>query len=114
LVRGRGLDAGAGSDGTAMALTLAGGVVNQSTLVSELNRVPGISNLEFGATESDGDTAATMSGYIGERIYLSYGVGLYEPISVLTARLYLRSRLWFEVVSTLENSVDIYYSFDIN
>jgi autotransporter translocation and assembly factor TamB len=113
LVRGRGLDAGAGADGTAMALSVAGGVVNRSTIVSELNRIPGVSNVEFGAEGSEDDTAATVSGYVGGRIYLSYGFGLYEPINVMTARLYLRPRLWLEVVSRLENSVDLYYSFDI-
>ena len=114
LVRGRGLDAGAGADGTAVALSLASGAVNRSTLVSELNRIPGVSNIEFGASGAEGDTAATVSGYIGGRIYLSYGLGLYEPINVLTTRLYLRPRLWLEVVSSLENSVDLYYSFDID
>jgi translocation and assembly module TamB len=118
LVRGRGLDTGAGSDGTAMALSLASGVVNRSALVSELNRLPGINNIAFGADSTadstTDDTAATLSGYIGERIYLSYGIGLYEPINVLTARLYLRPRLWLEVVSRLENSIDLYYSFDID
>ena len=113
LVRGRGLDSGAGIDGTAAALSLASGVVNRSELVTELNRIPGLSGIEFGAQGSEDDTAATVSGYLGERIYLSYGIGLYEPVNVLTTRLYLRSRFWLEVVSSLENSVDLYYSFDI-
>jgi autotransporter translocation and assembly factor TamB len=114
LVRGRGMDAGAGADGTAVALSVASGVVNRSTLVSELNRIPGVSNVAFGAEGSEDDTAATVSGYVGERLYLSYGFGLYQPINVLTARLYLGTRLWLEVVSSLENSVDLYYSFDID
>ena len=114
LVRGRGMDSGAAADGTAVAISVAGGVVNRSTLVSELNRIPGVSNIEFGATGTEADTAATVGGYIGKRLYLSYGFGLYEPINVLTARLYLGTRLWLEVVSQLENSVDLYYSFDID
>ncbi len=115
LVRGRGLDSGAGADGVAMALSLGTGLVNQSALVTELNRIPGISNIAFGAEGSnESDTAATVGGYIGERLYLSYGMGIYEPINVLTARLYLYTRLWLEVVSRLENSVDLYYSFDID
>lgn len=114
LVRGRGLDAGAGADGVAMALSVGTGLVNQTALVTELNRIPGISGLEFGAQGStEEDTAATIGGYIGNRLYLSYGLGIYEPINVLTARLYLQTRLWLEVVSRLENSVDLYYSFDI-
>ena len=114
LVRGRGLDSSAGEDGTALALSVAGGVINRSTLVSELNRIPGINNVSFGADGSNDDTAATVSGFIGDRIYLSYGIGIYEPINVLVARLYLRTRLWLEVVSRLENSVDLYYAFDID
>tara|TARA_R110001592_G_scaffold337300_1_gene623788 strand:+ start:414162 stop:417851 length:3690 start_codon:yes stop_codon:yes gene_type:complete len=114
LVRGRGLDSGAGADGVAMALSVGTGLVNQTALVTELNRIPGISGLEFGAEGStEEDTAATIGGYIGNRLYLSYGMGVYEPVNVLTARLYLQTRLWLEVVSRLENSVDLYYSFDI-
>ena len=114
LVRGRAPDSGAGNDGVAMALTMGTGLVNQTALVEELNRIPGISQLEFGAEGStEEDTAATVGGYIGERLYLSYGLGVYEPINVLTARLYLKARLWLEVVSRLENSVDLYYAFDI-
>jgi translocation and assembly module TamB len=114
LVRGRGLDSGAGADGTALALSMGADVVNRSGIVTELNRLPLLSNVAFGASGEQDDTAATVSGYIGNRIYLSYGIGLYEPINVLTARLYLQSRLWLEVVSRLENSIDLYYSFDID
>jgi translocation and assembly module TamB len=113
LLRGRGMDVGAGSDGAALALSLASGVVNRSSLVSELNSIPGVNNIAFGAQGTENDTAATLSGYIGERIYLSYGIGFYEPINVLTARFYFRSRIWLEIVSSLENSIDLYYSFDI-
>jgi autotransporter translocation and assembly factor TamB len=114
LVRDRGLDSGSGADGTALALAIGADFVNESGIVSELNRMPGISNIAFGTSGSEDDTAATVSGYVGDRLYLSYGLGLYEPINVLTARLYFNTRLWLEVVSQLENSVDLYYSFDIN
>lgn len=114
LVRGRGLDSGAGADGTALALAMGADVVNRSGMVSSINRIPGISDVAFGSSGSEDDTTATVSGYLGERIYLSYGIGLYEPVNELTARFYLQTRLWLEVVSRLENSVDIYYSFDLD
>ncbi len=114
LVRGRGLDSGADADGTALALSVGADVVNRSGIVAELNRLPLLSDVSFGASGGEDDTAATVSGYIGNRLYLAYGRGLYEPINELTARLYLQSRLWLEVVSRLENSVDLYYSFDID
>lgn len=114
LVRGRGLDSGAGADGTALALSMGTSLVNQTGVLSNLERVPGLRNIQLGAEGSADETAATVSGYIGERIFISYGIGIYEPINVLVARLYLQTRLWLEVVSRLENSVDLYYSFDID
>ena len=114
LIRGRGLDSGADADGTALALSMGASVVNRSGIVRELNRLPLINDVSFGASGGEDDTAATVSGYIGNRLYLSYGRGLYEPINELTARLYLQSRLWLEVVSRLENSADLYYSFDLD
>ena len=114
LIWGRSLDSGTNTDGAVLALSLASTVVNSSGLVQTINRVPGISRVSFGAEGSESDAAATVSGYVGERLYLSYGFGLYEPVNVLTARLFLQTRLWLEVVSRLENSLDLYYSFDID
>ena len=114
LLRGRGLDVGAGADGAAMALSLGTTALNQSGVVRQLNRVPGLRNIEFGTQDLGDDTAATIGGYFGDRIYLAYGVGVYDPVNVVTARLYLQTRLWLEIVSRLESSIDLYYSFDID
>ncbi|WP_439107424.1 translocation/assembly module TamB domain-containing protein [Congregibacter sp.] len=114
LLRGRGPDAGASVDGTAMALSLGASAINQSGALESLNSIPGLSGVALGAEGSDKDMAATISAYVGERLYLSYGVGIYEPVNALTARLYLRSRLWLEVVSRLESSFDLYYRFDVD
>lgn len=113
LVRGRGLDAGVAADGTAMAVSMGSTLLNQSGVFGALDRLPGINSVGLSAEGSEEDTTATIGGYLGQRIYLSYGVGLYEPINVLTARFYVKTRLWLEVVSSLENSLDLYYSFDI-
>ncbi|MEM9397649.1 MAG: translocation/assembly module TamB domain-containing protein, partial [Pseudomonadota bacterium] len=113
LLRGRGPDVGAGADGTAMALSLGATALNQLGALGALNAIPGLSQVQLSAEGQQGDTQATISGYVGERLYLSYGVGIYEPVNALTARLYLQSRLWLEVVSRLESSLDLYYRFDI-
>ncbi len=113
LIWGRSTQSGNTGDGAVVALSLASSVANRSSLVESINQVPGLSEVSFGAEGSEEDAAATVSGFIGERIYLSYGFGIYEPINVLTARLFLQARLWLEVVSRLENSLDLYYSFDI-
>jgi autotransporter translocation and assembly factor TamB len=112
LLRGRPPDVGVSADGTAMALSLGASAVNQSGVLSSLNAIPGLSGVSIGAEGRDEEMAATISAYVGNRLYLSYGVGIYEPINALTARLYLRSRLWLEVLSRLESSLDLFYRFD--
>lgn len=114
LARGRGLDSGGGSSTAAASMLIGFGVTNSVGIIDQLEKVPLISNIAVD-TEGEGDTTqATISGYIGNRVYLKYGIGVYEPINELTVRLYLLNRLWLEVVSGIEQSSDIYYSFDID
>jgi translocation and assembly module TamB len=114
LVRGRGLDSGGGSSTAAASMLIGFGVTNSVGLFDQLEKIPLISNIAVD-TEGEGDTTqATISGYVGNRVYLKYGIGVYEPINELTVRLYLLNRLWLEIVSGIEQSSDIYYSFDID
>ncbi|MBU2894580.1 translocation/assembly module TamB domain-containing protein [Colwellia sp. D2M02] len=115
LVRGRSLDSGGNSSNSEAAtnMLIGLGVSSSESLFKVIEEIPLISDVSVD-TESDGDTTqATISGYIGNRIYLKYGRGIDKPINELTVRMYLLNRLWLEVVSGLEHSTDIYYSFDI-
>jgi len=56
-----------------------------------------------------------VSGYIGEDLMIKYGVGVFNPGYEMTVRYYLFSQLYLESVSsTLSQSLDIYYSFEID
>lgn len=114
LARGRGLDSGGGSSSAAASMLIGFGVTNSVGLFDQLEKIPLINNIAVD-TEGEGDTTqATISGYIGNRVYLKYGIGVYEPINELTVRLFLLTRLWLEIVSGIEQSSDLYYSFDID
>ncbi|NQY49031.1 MAG: translocation/assembly module TamB domain-containing protein [Colwellia sp.] len=114
LARGRGLDSGGGSSSAAASMLIGFGVTNSVGLFDQLEKIPLINNIAVD-TEGEGDsTQATISGYIGNRVYLKYGIGVYEPINELTVRLFLLNRLWLEIVSGIEQSSDLYYSFDID
>ena len=114
LVRGRGLDANTDNDTAVINLLVGYGVSNSASLFNYIEKVPFLSNIAVD-TEGDGDKMqATISGYVGEKIYLKYGIGVYEPINELTVRMYLLNRFWLEIISGLEQSTDIYYSFDID
>ncbi|WP_088329889.1 translocation/assembly module TamB domain-containing protein [Lacimicrobium sp. SS2-24] len=118
LIRGRAPDSESG-DGRSMALVMAANqgidLTSSSGLTEALNEIPLISDISLD-TETDavsGDSMATVSGYIGERIYLKYGVGIVEPVSQVTVRFYLLNQLWLEAVNSLQRSMDLYYSFEV-
>ncbi|AZG73787.1 translocation/assembly module TamB domain-containing protein [Shewanella livingstonensis] len=72
----------------------------------------GFSNVQLD-TNDDGKVA--VSGYIGDDLMVKYGVGVFNPGYEMTVRYYLFSQLYLESVSsTLSQSLDIYYSFEID
>lgn len=114
LIRGRGLDAGTGNNTAAASLLVGFGVTNSLGLFEQIEKLPLINNIAVD-TEGEGDnTQATVSGYVGNRVYLKYGIGVYEPINELTVRMFILNRFWLEIVSGIEQSTDLYYSFDID
>ena len=53
-----------------------------------------------------------LGRFITPRIYLSYGFGLFEPINTLRLRLNITERLIFLTESGVENSADLFYTWD--
>ena len=99
---GRGVDRQGAGDGLGLAMAMTSSLM-QSTGI--------LSGLSLGVEGKDNNTRAVIGGYVSERIYLSYGVGVYEPVNTLTVRLDIIRSLWMEVVSSLKSSADLYYSW---
>lgn len=59
------------------------------------------------------DNASLILGtYLSPRLYVNYGIGLFEPVTTLRIR-YMVSRLWtLEAESAVENSADLLYIID--
>ncbi|WP_064792067.1 autotransporter assembly complex protein TamB [Shewanella woodyi] len=101
--------------GAALTLSnqLGGGAVNNignsaTTLIEKM----GFSNVQLDAND---DGRVAISGFIGEDLMVKYGVGVFNPGYEVTVRYYLLSQLYLETVSgTVEQSLDIYYNFDID
>ncbi|TMM42515.1 translocation/assembly module TamB domain-containing protein [Colwellia ponticola] len=109
LVRGRGLDAETSGSNAALGLALGTVLTNYSGVLTQIEKLPLLNRIEI-----DGDDEeASIAGYIGEQVYIKYGIGVVDPINELTVRFYFFSRLWVEAVSGLESSANLYYSFDI-
>ena len=101
--------------GAALTLSnqIGGGAVNNigdsaTGLIEKL----GFSNVQLDAND---DGRVAISGFIGEDLMVKYGYGVFNPGYEMTVRYYLLSQLYLESVSgTIEQSLDIYYNFDID
>ena len=126
LFQGRGFSSSSSSDEQnnnnalllSAALTLGSQAGNNNPLAAigdsaeNLASKLGVSNIQLNAND-DGKVA--ISGYIGDRLLLKYGYGVFDPGYELTVRYYLLSKLYLETVSSaLGQSLDIYYRFDIS
>ena len=119
IVQGKGYDSSQNNSlmlGAAMALSgqVTGGgqaLSNIGNTAAGLVEKFGFSNVQLD-TNDDGKVA--ISGYLGKDLMLKYGVGVFNPGYEMTVRYYLLSKLYLEsVTSTVGQSLDIYYSFDL-
>lgn len=84
---------------------------NISNTAAGLVEMFGFNNVQL---DTDNEGKVAISGYIGKDLMLKYGVGVFTPGYEVTVRYYLLSQLYLESVSsTIGQSLDIYYSFDI-
>ncbi|MFT0213160.1 translocation/assembly module TamB domain-containing protein [Pseudomonas sp. F1_0610] len=108
LLMGRPLDGG--GDGNAMAqAALALGLMGTSPLASKLADKVGVREFTLD-TEGDGDeTSVVASGRITDKMTLRYGVGVFDPSTILSLRYELTKRLYVEAASGISNSIDFFY-----
>lgn len=89
-----------------------GAITNIGSTATGIIEEFGFSNVQLD-TNDEGRVA--ISGFIGDKLMVKYGVGVFNPGYEMTVRYYLLSQLYLETVSgTLGQSLDIYYNFNIN
>ncbi|MCL1065302.1 translocation/assembly module TamB domain-containing protein [Shewanella olleyana] len=101
--------------GAALSLgsQFGGGAMNNigSTATGLIEKI-GFSNVQLDAND---EGRVAISGYIGEDLMVKYGIGVFNPGYEMTVRYYILSQLYLETVSgTLNQSLDIYYSFNVD
>lgn len=108
--RGQADDAAEGSDLLSMAL-LSRGVASAEGRTEKFANKIGLRDFQMGASNDDAGAEVQLSGYVGDNIFVSYGMGLYDKGNTLTLRYQLGPQLFIETASGLESAIDIIYSF---
>jgi translocation and assembly module TamB len=98
LVTGKPLSQVKGSEGgTVNAAAQALGSATGNLLAKSVGSKLGISDIGVSSSDAlNGNSAFTVGKYLSPRLYLSYGIGLFEPGQVITLRYRLSKRWNFE------------------
>jgi len=117
LVLGRPLEGGTSSEEgsamnrAAMALGLAGG----GAVAEQFGEQFGIDNvgIQSGPNESTEEASLVVGKYLSPKLYVGYGVGLFDPVSTIWLRYTLSSN-WKLVTETSSEAsgADLYYTID--
>lgn len=114
LLRGQGLDSSSDQTDNDMltALLIGLGTSQTGNLVGTIGDTFGIKNLSLD-TQGVGDSQkVVVSGYILPNLQLKYGVGIFDSLATFTLRYRLLPRLYLEVTSGLDQTVDFIYQFE--
>lgn len=113
ILYGHGLDKGAlQQDSNNNNMLLGLGISSASGLVSSLASSFGVKNIQLGTEGSGDETQVNVQGYINRRLRVSYGYGVFSAVGEFKLRYELVHHLYAEFVSSLDQAVDIIYSFE--
>lgn len=121
LVLGRSLEEAPDGESSALAqASLALGVKGGNFLAENLGSRLGVDELsietgsgEAGAASDPADAALVIGEYLSPKLYLSYGIGIFDPESVLTLEYEINRRLELVTETSSESTgADLIYSFE--
>ncbi|PMJ99698.1 translocation/assembly module TamB domain-containing protein [Vibrio sp. 10N.261.55.A7] len=111
LLRGQDIDAETG--GNAMTTTLIGlSLAKSGKVVGEIGEAFGVQDLQLDTAGSGDESQVTVSGYVLPGLQVKYGVGIFDSVAEFTVRYRLMTDLYVEVLSGVDNAVDLLYQFE--
>ncbi|WP_226692935.1 MULTISPECIES: autotransporter assembly complex protein TamB [Rodentibacter] len=101
-----------GSGGSVGAALLGMGLAKSGKLVGGIGEAFGIQDLNLGTAGVGDSSKVQVSGNIGKRLQVKYGVGLFDGLAEVTLRYRLLPQLYFQSVSGTNQVFDLLYQFE--
>lgn len=115
LLYGHGLEKSSNdSDSSSSQLLLALGLGSTSGLLNSIAGAFGMNSLQFGSSGSGEQTQVGVQTYLTNKIMISYGYGVFTSVGEFKLRYELMRKLYAEFVSSLDQAVDLIYSFEFD
>ena len=114
LLTGRSLENSgeAGSSGSVGAALLGLGLAKSGKVVGGIGEAFGIQDLNLGTAGVGDSSKVQVSGNIGKRLQVKYGVGLFDGLAEVTLRYRLMPQLYFQSVTSTNQVFDLLYQFE--
>ncbi|WP_114418104.1 translocation/assembly module TamB domain-containing protein [Marinospirillum perlucidum] len=94
------------------SLALSMGLAGISDYTQAVGEAFGVEEFELAAEGKGQEQSLVAAGYLNSDLSVRYGVGIYDDINRVAVRYELTRQLYIEVVSSLENSLDIFWEVD--
>ncbi len=115
LILGRSAQAGSESDQASLQnATLALGLKGSDFLAKQVKGKLGLDEVTIGTRpgEQTNQAALVLGKYLNPRIYVSYGIGLFEPIYTFRMRYSISEKWTLQTESGVESSGDLVYTIE--
>ncbi|MDX1695474.1 MAG: translocation/assembly module TamB domain-containing protein, partial [Ketobacteraceae bacterium] len=89
-----------------------GAATGESVLQDYADKL-GIRNFQISAGEGESGAEVQLSGYINPRLFVRYGMGMFEEVNSLTMRYKLTRNLFLEAVSSTASTLDLLWTFKV-
>jgi translocation and assembly module TamB len=113
LVLGRPLDKAGSGEGSSLvnaATTL--GIENSEIVTGGLARKFALDELSLAGGETLQDTSLVIGKYLSPKLYLSYGIGVFEPVGTARLRYDLNERWSIQVEQGEETGADVFFRIE--
>ena len=95
------------------SLAISAGIGQLGDFTSSLGSALGIDSLTLEAEGSGDNTQITIGGYVAHGLRIQYQTGVFNSIGEIKARYELLPRLYLQIVSGLDQAVDLFYRFSL-
>jgi len=116
LLYGHGLErnASGNSDASSAQLLMSLGLGTTAGMLNSVVGIFGMDGVQLGSSGSGDETQVEVQTYVNNRLRLSYGYGIYNSVNEFKIRYELVRKLYAEFVSSIDQSVNLIYSFETN
>jgi translocation and assembly module TamB len=113
LVMGKPLNELSTTEGSSLLGTAASlGLRNNDIVTGRIARTFGLDQLSLESGATLGDTSVVIGKYLTPKLYLSYGIGLFEPVGTTRLRYEINRRWSIQAEQSEETGVDVFYRIE--